>query len=261
MSKTPHMKFKMQNSCPLFSTQRTAWRLAHAVAWCWLALGSAAAASFEHRLQHWVATHHRVALEQVQIQAMDARLQVPTCPGGWQFDHPFTNDATVRARCLAPARQLFTRVHIDGASPQVRAPQADTPQEAAPAATRSVVVLNSLLPRGTRLQAEHLSVVDLPTQGLHPMTLGQMEEALQSELVRDLPEGTPLRSQDIRPALLVRRGHEVSMTWEPTPGFHVSARLEAMQDGRMGETIRLVNRDSGRVITATVTGPSTAQGL
>ena len=60
--------------------------------------------------------------------------------------------------------------------------------------------------------------------------------------------------------LLVRRGHTVLTTWTPVPGLMVSARLEALDDGRMGDTIRLRNRDSGRVLSALVSGQNQAQG-
>ncbi|MFM8590881.1 MAG: flagella basal body P-ring formation protein FlgA [Limnohabitans sp.] len=44
-------------------------------------------------------------------------------------------------------------------------------------------------------------------------------------------------------------------------GFMISARLEAMQDGRMGEQIQLRNRESGRIMTGVVKGPNQALGV
>ena len=60
---------------------------------------------------------------------------------------------------------------------------------------------------------------------------------------------------------LVKRGQTVLATWAPVSGLMVSARLEALDDGRMGETIRLKNRDTGRIVSAVVNGQNTAQGL
>ncbi|MFM8757087.1 MAG: flagellar basal body P-ring formation chaperone FlgA, partial [Limnohabitans sp.] len=72
--------------------------------------------------------------------------------------------------------------------------------------------------------------------------------------------GAPIRSQDVRPALLVRRGQMVLLT-VGQGGFMISARLEAMQDGRMGEQIQLRNRESGRIMTGVVKGPNQALGV
>jgi len=44
-------------------------------------------------------------------------------------------------------------------------------------------------------------------------------------------------------------------------GFTVSATVEALQDGRRGEIIKLKNLESGRVINGLITGQNAAQGL
>jgi flagella basal body P-ring formation protein FlgA len=60
--------------------------------------------------------------------------------------------------------------------------------------------------------------------------------------------------------LAVRRGNTVLTTWAPTPGLAVTARLESLDDGRLGDTIRLRNRDSGRVVSAQISGQNQAVG-
>lgn len=60
---------------------------------------------------------------------------------------------------------------------------------------------------------------------------------------------------------LVKRGQSVLTTWTTVPGLVVSARMEALDDGRMGETVRLRNRETGRIVSATVSGQNTAQGF
>lgn len=211
--------------------------------------------------QAWAASQYGVGAQQVQVAAPDARINIQPCTTGWQFDQPFANDTTVRARCSQPNRQVFLRVDVLGHSTSAQAIRADTPTEAPQAETRTVVVTNTVLARGTRLLPEHLTLQTMPTQGLHSMALEHIEEAMDAELVRNLPAGSVLRLQDVRPALMVRKGHWVHLNWEPVQGFHIAVRLEALQDGRMGETIRLLNRESGKVLNALVTGPNTAQAL
>lgn len=63
------------------------------------------------------------------------------------------------------------------------------------------------------------------------------------------------------PSPMVKRGQTVLTIWAPVAGLMVSARLEALDDGRLGETIRLKNRETGRIVSAVVNGQNTAQGL
>jgi flagella basal body P-ring formation protein FlgA len=91
--------------------------------------------------------------------------------------------------------------------------------------------------------------------------LEHVSQVLHAEVVRDVRPDTPLRSQDIRPTVLVKRGQMVLMSIGQAQGFQISARVEAQQDGRYGEQIKLKNRDSGRLLTGLVKGPNQVQGL
>lgn len=55
----------------------------------------------------------------------------------------------------------------------------------------------------------------------------------------------------------VRRGESVILTYS-VPGIQLSARARALEDGAVGQDIRLVNLSSNRTIDATVTGPGAA---
>jgi len=68
-------------------------------------------------------------------------------------------------------------------------------------------------------------------------------------------------SLDLRPALLVKKGEIVLFKTGDPKKFQISIRLEALQDGRMGDQIKLKNRDSGRIIGGTVLGKALAKGV
>jgi flagella basal body P-ring formation protein FlgA len=55
----------------------------------------------------------------------------------------------------------------------------------------------------------------------------------------------------------VHRGESVMLTYS-VPGVQLSARARALEDGAVGQDIRLVNLSSNRTIDATVTGPGAA---
>ena len=82
-----------------------------------------------------------------------------------------------------------------------------------------------------------------------------------AELVRDLPAGSPVRTHDIRRAVLVKMGQQVMMTVGSGSDFQIRVRVEALQDGRMGEQVKLKNTESGRMMSGVVTGPNAVKGL
>jgi flagella basal body P-ring formation protein FlgA len=43
-------------------------------------------------------------------------------------------------------------------------------------------------------------------------------------------------------------------------GFQIAARVEALQDGRFGEQIKLKNPESGRILSGVVRGPGAVTG-
>jgi len=126
---------------------------------------------------------------------------------------------------------------------------------------RKVVVAKQLLRAGTVLSADMLHETEVPAAGLDPQVVGSAKDLENGEMVREIPAGMPLRSHDVRRAVLVKQGQAVILTIGQSSGFAITARVEALQDGRMGEQIRLKNPDSGRLLSGVVTGPNAARGL
>ncbi|MBY0563437.1 MAG: flagella basal body P-ring formation protein FlgA [Hyphomonadaceae bacterium] len=56
----------------------------------------------------------------------------------------------------------------------------------------------------------------------------------------------------------IRRGELVSLSYE-APGMMLTMRARALEDGAVGQTVRLVNTASNRTIDAVVTGPGAAR--
>lgn len=243
------------------------------------------AAALQAQAGRWVAARQGLSPAQIQIQAPDPRLRIPACAGGFSFDAPFGTAQTVRARCNEPAWQLFLRAQWEGSSdPETRGGPADRPADghrvavsapssalapspgggasssAAVAAPRRAVILSRATPRGALLSPASAEVALLPARDVDNLVLTDLQHLQQVEAVRDLPAGIPLRSTDIRPAVLVKQGQMVQLTVGQGSGFVVSVRLEALQDGRMGDRISLRNPESGRTVSGVVTGPNQAQG-
>ena len=214
-------------------------------------------------VKRWVAAQQKVGAEQVELAPFDPRLRIQACEVPLQMDQPFSSPETVRVRCSQPVWQLFARVQLRQGR-WASAPSAANETSAARAGqTRAsqVVVAASVLPRGTVLNETHVQLAEVDTPVVGSPAFEKLSDVLHAEVLRDLRPGTPIRSQDVRPAVLVKRGQMVLLTVGASRGFQISARVEAMQDGRMGEQIQLRNRESGRVLTGVVRGPNAVEGL
>lgn len=223
------------------------------------ALAQSAQENLLKQVRQWVAKTQSTTPNQVDLAPLDARVQVQPCGQALQMDLPFASRETVRVRCTQPPWQLYMRLQTPTT---MNAGQVEVNTTGSrESVNRKTVVTRHLIQRGTLLDASLLQEVTLPAQGVDPQAVASIQDLLYGELVRDVPAGQVLRSSDIRRAVLVKQGQSALMSVGQNDGFRITVRVEALQDGRMGEQIRLKNPDSGRLITGTVTGPNTVRGL
>ena len=226
----------------------------------------------------WVQKSQQLDASQFSFAPLDSRVQLQSCDRALVMDTPFASRETVRVRCLGnPGWQLYLRVVLKpGIAPGLQAPGPAAAGAAAPsgmasgsatapvtgaAPTRRVVVASQLLRAGTLASRDLLREMEMPAQGLDPQAVGSLKDVENSEMVRDVQAGVPLRGHDVRRAVVVKQGQSVTLTVGQGNGFSITARVEAMQDGKIGDQIRLKNPESGRLLTGIVTGPNAARGL
>ena len=225
------------------------------------ASAAAAAATPQEKMltqvRQWVAQSQDITPSQVEVLPIDARIKVLECPQPLTLDFPFASRESVRVRCAQPAWQLYLRVQTTAPPAAPAASQAAS----APVAEKTTVVARQLIQRGTLLQPSMLEEVSRPALGLDPQAVSSLKDLLYSEATRDVSAGQVLRSSDFRRAVLVKQGQSALMSVGQDKGFQITVRVEALQDGRMGEQIRLKNPDSGRLLTGTVIGPNAVRGF
>lgn len=217
-------------------------------------------------VQKWVAQSRKVKPDQVTLAPLDNRVKVRACDQALSMDLPFSNAETVRVRCAQPVWQQYVRVSVAGMTSDMAVQaKAQVKPDASPAppvpSKRWILVAKVPLQRGMLLDETHVLREEVDTSNMPVNVLEQASEVMHAEVVRDVRPGTPLRSQDIRPTVLVKRGQMVLLSVGQAQGFQISARVEAMQDGRFGEQIKLKNRDSGRELSGRVQGPNQVTGL
>jgi len=219
----------------------------------------------------WVAKEQAVSPDSVILAPLDPRVQVKACEKPLAMDLPFGSFEKLRVRCFQPAWQIYVRVAVQGrqaskgtspgpSTPTVATAGAEVKASTAPE-KRQVLVANMPLYKGQFLNESHVRLAEVESKGLNGQILESVTQVMHAELIRDVRADAPLRSQDIRPMVLVKRGQMVLISVGQAQGFQISARVEAMQDGRFGDQIKLKNKESGRILTGQVKGPNLVEGL
>lgn len=210
------------------------------------------------QVTQWVTQNLQLQEKQFSIAPLDARVRVQGCDRPLTMDLPFASRETVRVRCPSDAPwQMYLRLVLS--SPVTSTVSLSRSTDAASAITRKVVVATQLLRRGTMVSAEQLQEIDHSGLGLDPQTVVSIKDLENGEMVRDITAGTPLRSHDVKRAVLVKQGQSVLLTVAQGNGLSITARVDALQDGKMGEQVRLKNPESGRLVSGIVTGPNAAR--
>jgi len=219
-------------------------------------------AAMFNQVKAWMSQTQGVKVEDVLIAPLDPRLQVQSCAKPLGVDLPFSSRDTVRVRCADPVWQLYLQVSVPAGSGYVSLSNGSGGATSGPVAPKTVVVPKRLIQRGMVIESDMIEEVTPPAGlVLDNSMLQSVRDALAAESVRDLSAGQPLRVSDIRRAILVKQGQLVTLTVGDKAGFLITVRVEALQDGRMGEQVKLKNTESGRQISGVVTGPSMVKGL
>ena len=192
--------------------------------------------SLELGARQFVMDTYKLESPLVSILPMDSRIKIQTCDQDIVFDQPYGNKQSVRARCAQPVWQHFVMVQIKtGIGAQLAtATQTNT-------VVKQVWVSTQPIKRGSMVLPGMFKTTEISVPAHETRFVSDERELLNTELLRDLPVNTPVKTQDLKQAAMVKR--------------------EAQQDGLLGEQIRLKNPESGRSLTAVVTGLNMAKGL
>ena len=219
------------------------------------------AETMTEQVKQWLSQTHSVNSKEVTIAPLDERLKVQACAKPLNVDHPFQSKETVRVRCAEPTWQLYLQVKLPN-SGFVAANNSNGATTQNPSVVpKTVVVARRLIQRGAILQPDMLEEVQASPGNADTQLLSSLKDAQNAELTRDIAAGQALRISDIRRAVMVKQGQSVMFSVGNGKEFQISIRMEAMQDGRLGEQVRLKNPESGRQVSGVVTGLNSAKGL
>lgn len=123
---------------------------------------------------------------------------------------------------------------------------------------QAVVTVPALVPTrrlapGEMLTDADLAPADIPLATLPGTALRLRGELVGKEVQRALVAGRPVAAASVREPRAVRRGDQVLITYSGN-GVDLTAPGRALQDGILGDQVRVVNLSSNRTITVSVAG-------
>ncbi len=115
-------------------------------------------------------------------------------------------------------------------------------------------VLTRSIPKGGVLGPGDLAKKPLPPGGLPAGAVEDPSPLIGMRAVRTLQAGGPLREDQFKPEPILRKGQKVEILLEKG-GLKIVAPGEALKRGGSGQTIRVLNMSSRRVVSARVEHP------
>ena len=119
---------------------------------------------------------------------------------------------------------------------------------------RPVVISVIPVARGTTLDSGHLELREMNVSRLNGIYFSDFADVAGMQARRTLKAGMPIIAQHIEPPIIIKRGESVVMTAEGG-GLIVRIPGIALRDGRKGQQISVRNKQSNRIVEATVNAP------
>ena len=119
--------------------------------------------------------------------------------------------------------------------------------------TREIAVPVSDLERGDAVQAKDLTIIRRPANHVGSDVIASMSDLVGMIPRRQLKAGEVVRQSDLAKPILVEKNQLVTVIYASN-GLNLSMRGRAMAAGSMGDTIRVNNPQSKRVVEGIVSG-------
>ena len=119
-------------------------------------------------------------------------------------------------------------------------------------------ILRHEVARGQPVVPSDLEAVQRPSSEMTPDAVRNPSELQNATARRDLRAGEPVLRRSVELPPMVARGHRVTLVAQ-TRAIRLSALGEALAAGHHGDTIRVRNLDSQKIVTGRIVGPQTVE--
>ena len=111
---------------------------------------------------------------------------------------------------------------------------------------------------GDVITESDIIVQKLPASRVRKNTLMKAQDIIGRSPLRTISAGRSIRQDEIRQLPVVAKGNQVSMTYQMN-NLHINALGEALEEGAVGDTIRIRNLTSNKVVHGTVEDKGTVR--
>lgn len=172
----------------------------------------------------------------IQAAQIDSRINIPKCKAPFQFESSESNlrqsNVSVKVTCPTSSWYLFTSVQVEQ--------------------TKPVVVTSETMSPGSLLTEKNLYVADIPINRLRGSTYSNTENLIGARLKRRVRPGQIISNGML---CFVCKGDKVTIM-AIASGLQLKVSGIAQQDGNLGDTIRVQNNASKKMVSATVSSTS-----
>lgn len=114
-----------------------------------------------------------------------------------------------------------------------------------------VPVVNRMISAGSILSADDITMRTLEKRFLHPRMITDKQDLLDKEAIRTLRSGHPVYSTNVRVPPKVRKNTVIEVEYV-APALTLRGTGKVLEDGGVGDTIRIINPESGKVMAGVV---------
>ncbi|WP_286236871.1 flagellar basal body P-ring formation chaperone FlgA [Neptuniibacter halophilus] len=176
------------------------------------------------------------ARTEIKLNPISRKIKLKNCQAPLEFQTPRGNSSriTFRARCPAPGWQLFIAAEVKHFGP--------------------AVVSNISLPRNAQLRLSNLTLEEVDLTTLRSAYFTRPADIKGWTTKRSIPAGSVITASMLKAPLAISQGNAVIIEAKRN-SVTIRASGTALEDGEVGEQIRIQNDRSGNIIKARVIGP------
>ncbi len=185
--------------------------------------------------QHYKSSKPEARTE-IKLNPISRKIKLKNCSEPLQFQTPRGNGnrITFRARCPVPLWQLFVTAEIKQ--------------------FQSVVVSQSSIPRRYVLQANHLILKEIDTTSLRSPFFTSTTQIIGWTTKRSISAGSVITASMLKAPLAVTKGNAVIIEAQ-RGSVTIRTSATALENGEIGQQIKVQNDRSGRIVRARVIAP------
>jgi flagella basal body P-ring formation protein FlgA len=195
-----------------------------------------------------------------EIQEIDPRLRLESCPNPLSVRFPFSTNSTVEVSCpSADGWKIYLKLKIqdsnnirNGTSNHSETAQGIDKNSAPEPEMTSAVVASKTLQRGIPIRPGDLELEAFPSNRIKPGHFSEPQDLFGMEPTQTISRGSLISNNMVRPPTLIHKGDLVTVIFSRN-GLNVSNEGEALDSGGRGSKVSVYLKESDKTVNGIVT--------